>query len=44
MLARRAPFRKHLIFYRYDGTAVSIERVVHGARDLALRLTESPDI
>ena len=38
------PFQKHLILYRYDGTAVSIERVVHGARDLALRLTEAPDI
>jgi hypothetical protein len=31
-----------LIFYRYDGTTLCAERVVHGARDLPRRLTEPP--
>ena len=27
-------FPKHLLFYRFDGEAIFILRVVHGARDL----------
>ncbi len=34
-------FDKHLIFYRATDT-LSIERVMHGARDLPRRLTEEP--
>ncbi|MCP5558038.1 MAG: type II toxin-antitoxin system RelE/ParE family toxin [Verrucomicrobiaceae bacterium] len=36
------PFDKHLIFYRYDAR-LSIERVMHGARDLPIRLIELPE-
>lgn len=34
-------FDKHLVFYRAADT-LSIERVMHGARDLPLRLLEEP--
>lgn len=36
-------FNSHLIFYRVAGDAVSIERVMHGARDLERRLVEPPE-
>jgi plasmid stabilization system protein ParE len=36
------PFNKHLIFYRYDADVLFAERVIHGARDLPRRLTQSP--
>lgn len=36
------PFDAHLIFYRADGNLLSIERVLHGARDLPRRLLELP--
>jgi toxin ParE1/3/4 len=36
------PFDKHLIFYRAEDQ-LSIERVMHGARDLPRRLMEDPD-
>jgi toxin ParE1/3/4 len=36
------PFEKHLIFYRAEDQ-LSIERVMHGARDLPRRLMEDPD-
>jgi toxin ParE1/3/4 len=36
------PFDKHLVFYRHDESTLYIERVVHGARDLPIRLTEPP--
>lgn len=36
------PFQKHLIFYQI-GEVLSIERVMHGARDLGVRLTQDPD-
>jgi toxin ParE1/3/4 len=36
------PFGVHLIFYRDSGDAMSIERVMHGARDLPRRLLEPP--
>jgi toxin ParE1/3/4 len=37
-----APFSAHLVFYRELGDEVSIERVMHGARDLPQRLIEPP--
>jgi len=36
-------FNSHLIFYRVAGGAVSVERVMHGARDLERRLVEPPE-
>ena len=36
------PFRRHLIFYRYDVTVLDVVRVMHGARDLPRRLLQSP--
>jgi len=36
-------FGVHLIFYRTTRTELSIERVMHGARDLPRRLLESPE-
>jgi toxin ParE1/3/4 len=35
------PFQKILIFYRYTATELSAERLIHGARDLPRRLTET---
>ncbi len=35
-------FGVHLIFYRDSGNALSVERVMHGARDLPRRLLEPP--
>jgi len=37
-------FGVHLIFYREIGEALSIERVMHGARDLPRRLLEPPEV
>ena len=39
-LAISRPFSSHLVFYRVDEECVSIERVMHGGRDLARRLLE----
>jgi len=36
-------FGKHLIFYR-AAECLSIERIMHGARDLPRRLTEEPSV
>ena len=36
-------FGDHLIFYRANGKSVSIERVMHGSRDLERRLLEPPE-
>ena len=36
------PLQKHLIFYRFDATAIFAERIVHGARDLPRRLRQPP--
>ncbi len=36
------PFDKHLIFYQAGGR-LSIERIMHGARDLPRRLLEDPE-
>ncbi len=38
-----APFERHLVFYRAEETGPSIERVMHGARDLPRRLIEPPE-
>jgi len=39
----RGPFGAHLIFYRSGEAGISIERVMHGARDLPHRLLEAPE-
>lgn len=36
------PFHRHLIFYRFDETSLLAERLIHGARDLSRRVTQSP--
>ena len=36
-------FGDHLIFYRVGGNTVSIERIMHGSRDLEHRLLEPPE-
>ena len=36
------PFHKHLIFYRHDVATLYVERIIHGARDLPIRLTQPP--
>ncbi len=38
----KQPFSKHLLFYQ-AGSHLSIERVMHGARDLPRRLLEDPE-
>lgn len=37
-------FGVHLVFYRVGERELSIERVMHGARDLPRRLLEAPEI
>jgi plasmid stabilization system protein ParE len=36
------PFHRHIIFYRSTETELSVERVMHGTRDLPRRLQEPP--
>jgi toxin ParE1/3/4 len=36
-------FRVHVVFYRFAGGELMIERVVHGARDLPRRLLDPPE-
>jgi len=36
------PFDLHLIFYRFTEARLSVERVMHGSRDLPRRIAESP--
>lgn len=36
-------FGVHLVFYRIAGDVLSVERVMHGARDLPRRLLEPPE-
>jgi plasmid stabilization system protein ParE len=36
------PFHIHLVFYRFDTTAICAERIMHGARDLPRRLAQPP--
>ena len=38
-----SPFGVHLIFYRHNSTELSVERLMHGARDLPRRLVERPE-
>ena len=38
--ALRKPFESHLVFYKATATEISIERVMHGSRDLSRRLIE----
>jgi plasmid stabilization system protein ParE len=38
------PFEKHLIFYRHNEATLYVERVIHGARNLPLRLTQPPGV
>lgn len=42
-LAIGGGFSAQLVFYRIAGGGRSIERVMHGARDLERRLTEPPE-
>src|SRR6267154_417994 len=37
------PFSKILIFYRHTAAELSVERLMHGARDLPRRLAEPPE-
>jgi len=39
----RGRFGAHLIFYRGGEAGISIERIMHGARDLPHRLLEAPE-
>ena len=36
------PFAKHVLFYRLSDECLTLERLIHGARDLPRRITESP--
>jgi toxin ParE1/3/4 len=37
------PFNRFVIFYRATETSLQVLRLMHGARDLPQRLTESPE-
>lgn len=37
-----SPFEVHLVFYRHNATELSVERLMHGSRDLPRRLVEPP--
>jgi toxin ParE1/3/4 len=37
----KSPFQNILVFYRHTATELSVERLMHGARDLPRRLSES---
>ena len=36
------PFQKHILFFRFTNHTLILERLIHGARDLPRRITESP--
>ncbi len=38
------PFHRHILFYRCEGDALIVERVMHGARNLPRRLLEPPTV
>jgi plasmid stabilization system protein ParE len=42
-LVVRERFGAHLIFYRGSAAEISIERIMHGGRDLPRRLLEAPE-
>lgn len=37
------PFDAHLIFYRFTSGEISAERIMHGRRDLPMRLRQAPE-
>jgi hypothetical protein len=37
-----APFHKHIVFYRFNSDMLSLERLIHGARDLPRRIHMAP--
>ena len=41
-IALTSPFDLHLVFYKITRTKLSIERIMHGSRDLPRRLVENP--
>jgi plasmid stabilization system protein ParE len=41
-MALSRPFDLNLIFYKFKKTRLSVERVMHGSRDLPRRLAELP--
>jgi len=42
-LAVRKPYQRHLIFYRFQGDTLFVERVIHGARDLPRRILQTEE-
>ena len=36
------PFHKHILYYRFTPDILSLEPLIHGARDLPRRLREAP--
>ena len=38
------PYHRHILFYRFREEALIVERVMHGARNLARRLAEPPSV
>ena len=36
------PFHKYILYYRFTPDILSLERLIHGARDLPRRLREAP--
>lgn len=38
------PFHRYLVFYRWRDSELSVERVIHGSRDLPRRLLEPPAV
>lgn len=38
------PFHRHLLFYRLVDNLITLERTIHGARDLSRRIKEPPAI
>ena len=36
------PFQRLILFYRFTDEALTLERLIHGARDLPQRIRESP--
>jgi toxin ParE1/3/4 len=42
-IAAERPFNRFLVFYRSDEKVLTVERVIHGMRDLPRRLLDPPD-
>lgn len=43
LLRVNRPFNRHLIFYRHTASELSLERLMHGMRDLPRLLREHPE-